>query len=646
MNIQRRLRYLFLPVAGFAIVMTLLAIRSVTSDIVRDLTEDMISHESRYMFDRTIPPIKAEIDLVKQIAKHELIISWARNPGDEDLTKQAMAFLNTEKRLFQSNSFFAALKKNLHYYHNNDANEFYNDERRYTLSPDINKDQWFFSLITNIDDHNLNVDRDRELNIVQLWLNIPIRDNGEILGIIGTGFELSNFIAERISSFDESHSVIMIDNLGAIHLDNNIERIVYGSAGLDDTSKRTIFDSLSSRDAVLLREAMASTRINAEKLPIVEIDWNGSRQYVGVIYIPLFDWYQLTLVDIEKALPSSDFANIYVIIIATIILTLLMISFGVNRYVVTPLKALRRSTIDFTKNRNFQLSNNVRTKEFQDLNHAFNAMSQQILNHEKTLNQKISQRTQELIQAEKLSSLGSIAAGLAHEINNPLGFMRSNLDMISDYLSTLEPHLRALKNSNLHAAADEELDFIIDDMGDALSDSINGCARISHIVQGLKLYAQQEKGIIEPFLLNDIAFMAIEVSNIQSQTKAKFSFGLCRTMPLMDIDPKAMTSIIASMLTNAVEAVQHTEKQEVVLTTFANNKHIGVIIADTGHGINPDDMSLLFTPFHTTKPIGSGLGLNLAVAMATVKSFEGNIEVSSELNKGTTFKIVFPRPIG
>lgn len=642
MNIQRRFRYFVIPIAILSILLTFVSVRSVISNIVRDWTSDAIHHEANFMFDKSIAPIEREIALAKTIVSDPLISDWAQNPDNPQKQRAALDFLNQKKSLFQSKSYFVALKANLHYYHNNAIDEFTFSEHRYTLVTSNSDDAWFFSLINNIGEQNLNVDRDRGLNIVQLWINLPIRVDGETIGLIGTGFELNNFISNKITSFDDNYSVVMIDSSGAIQLDNDQDNITFGSAGKLDNDKRKIFKSLNQKGENNLRLALKTAMEQPSVMPVIEVFRHGVREFVGVSYIPLIDWYQLIFVDINKALPESDFTSIYLIIFATPLLVILVLSYGLRRYVINPVKQLQRSTDDFAYERKIVRYQKARTREFRELENAFLSMANQIQSHERTLKDKITQRTQDLIQAEKLSSLGSIAAGVAHEINNPLGFMRSNLEIIEDYVKELEPTVRALPASeNGHDSG--QLNYIIDDLSDALTDSIKGCERISHIVNGLRQYSLQEKGLIESISLNHIATMAIEVCLQEMQQNTNFSYTFDEPMPLFDIDPKALTNILVSMLKNAAEAVASSDKKDVVLSTFANNKTIGVIIEDTGIGITEDNIPKLFTPFYTTKPIGKGLGLNLAVAMATVKSFDGSIEVQSQHGTGTQFKISFPR---
>jgi signal transduction histidine kinase len=290
----------------------------------------------------------------------------------------------------------------------------------------------------------------------------------------------------------------------------------------------------------------------------------------------------------------------------------------------------------------------------------------------KTLDEQAVQRTEEvarlqaeLAQADKMASLGQLAAGLAHEINNPLGFVMSNLNTLNRYVGTLKSVLAeyrrfadTLRKTDSHGEHEEEirrirlledeerLAFILNDLESLLLESREGTVRVKVIVQGLRNFARLNDSLVQACDIN--AGLQDTLKIVQNDLKPSCDIVLdLGDLPLLRCQGGQLNQAFLNVLTNAFQATP--ENGEIRIRTRAEESHIVITVRDTGVGIASDAMDRIFDPFFTTRPVGQGTGLGLAIAYGIITKHQGTIDVASEVGRGSIFTIrlpLFPDPVG
>ncbi len=272
----------------------------------------------------------------------------------------------------------------------------------------------------------------------------------------------------------------------------------------------------------------------------------------------------------------------------------------------------------------------------------------------KTLAENLEHRVQEqvntialvhrqLYQAEKLASVGQLAAGVAHEINNPIGFIRSNLGTASSYVKKFQTVCTTLKSGDaaLIKSAWEaaDLDFVLEDFSSLLQESLDGANRVARIVSDLKGFSKVDQASEEVVNLNESIRSACNVAASQIKNRAELTLALGE-IPMLRCMAGNLNQVILNLLLNAVEAIK--ERGEIRIESGVANAHIFISISDTGCGITAEVLPRIFEPFFTTRDVGAGSGLGLTVSRDIVTAHGGRIEVESEVGVGTTFTIYLP----
>ena len=259
---------------------------------------------------------------------------------------------------------------------------------------------------------------------------------------------------------------------------------------------------------------------------------------------------------------------------------------------------------------------------------------------------------EQLLQSEKMASIGQLAAGVAHEINNPIGYVHSNLGTLQDYLGALfaliECHEAALQSDDPAAHRDDvrarrerlDIDFILGDLPKLLAESREGIERVTKIVQDLKdfSYAGRDETMRPSDLHKGLeSTLNIVWNDLKYKVRLEKHYG---ELPLVECRPSEINQVLMNLLINAGQAIEN--RGSITIATGAENGEAWISIADTGCGIAPEALQRIFEPFYTTKPIGRGTGLGLAITYGIVAKHHGRIEVSSEPGAGSAFRVVLP----
>lgn len=256
---------------------------------------------------------------------------------------------------------------------------------------------------------------------------------------------------------------------------------------------------------------------------------------------------------------------------------------------------------------------------------------------------QLEERQQMLYEAEKLASVGQLAAGMAHEINNPLGFVRSNLSSFQRYLTQFSS-LRERLTTDLPAWQALDLDFLLDDGRELLRESDQGLERIARIVGDLKAFSNIDRASEAFTDVNECIRQAAAVIEAQLPADIRLQLDL-QPMPSMVCLPGHLKQALFNVLHNAIQAITDSGKPGTIkVNSQATGDTLSIRIHDSGIGMRADQLEHAFEPFYTTRGVGRGAGLGLSTARSIVLAHSGTISLSSRPDAGTTVTIDFPAP--
>lgn len=389
--------------------------------------------------------------------------------------------------------------------------------------------------------------------------------------------------------------------------------------------------------------------------------WLGDMRYASYLYdLPDIsgkkrDWAYLAVL---LPLNASDEATNHLRWNILYIAAFLVLSFGYlivvfSNRIVKPIEVLVTAMKRVKTGNMEEIPSSDSSYEIEYLIRAFNDMIRNVSVARKALESKLEElkNTQTtLVQSAKMISLGQIVAGVAHELNNPVAFIYSNMHHLSTYIEKLNRVIfeyRALKSvlpspekNQLEALEkDLDIDFILSDMTELTKSCLDGANRTKDIVMGLRTFSRMDESVFKSADLHEGLRSTLRLLNTELKNRITVhqQFG---EIPPVECSPSQINQVFMNLLANAAQAIKG--RGTIWIRTRTLGDTVEIQIEDSGTGMNPETLSQIFVPFFTTKKVGEGTGLGLSIAYGLIQKHHGKIDVKSEMGKGTVFTISLP----
>lgn len=259
----------------------------------------------------------------------------------------------------------------------------------------------------------------------------------------------------------------------------------------------------------------------------------------------------------------------------------------------------------------------------------------------KEIYEKLKSAQAQLIQSEKMAGIGQIAAGITHEIKNPLAAIIGNLEMLYDYSKNLSEEILKLEKESM---LKKRLKILSKNLSLLINDSMECTKYIQKIISQLLTFSHRDMGELQKIDINEEIDKSISLVG-HELNKCEIIKDL-QPLPQIIGNPIQISQVFINLLVNAAQSIK--DKGEITIKTYMKNSDISIEFTDTGEGIPKELLDKIFEPFFSTKGVGKGTGLGLSVIHNIVKNHHGTIDVISEVGKGTTFTVKLPvkRKIG
>ena len=500
----------------------------------------------------------------------------------------------------------------------------------------------------------------------------PVYDSqGKLLGVCATQVMLSDSVRQFLTSLSigKTGLAFVIDRSGLMISSSTKEPLTIGKGkNLKLIAATASRDPLVRETAEYLQQKFGSFD-KIKKSEQLNFTINSQRQFVQVL--PLKDGRGIDWI-IVVVVPESDFmeqinANTNTTILLCLLSLIIATGLGIitSQWIAAPIRRLSQASQGIASGNFEQKVPETLVEELGTLSVSFNLMSHELKNSYHTLEQKVQERTQELretqsqlIQSEKMSSLGQLVAGIAHEVNNPANFIHGNLSHLSQYTQDLLELVQLYQKYYPHPGSeiqakseDIDLEFLLEDLSKILNSMKVGSERIRDIVKSLRNFSR----------LDEADFKAVDIHEgmestlmiLQNRFNARHKHPGIEVikeygnLPPLECYAGQLNQVFMNILTNALDALDEREQEETktirIRTSLYNSELVRICIADNGCGMTEEVKKRLFDPFFTTKPVGKGTGMGMSISYQIVtKKHQGQLWCRSKPGAGTEFWIEIP----
>jgi signal transduction histidine kinase len=586
-----------------------------------------------------LAPLLREVALARKMADSPLLRQWAAAENDHGLRKQSLAEMESYRRSFRDGSYFFALENSGHYYFNDAKGKYSGQELRYTLDPAKPADGWFFATLKGDSDYQINVNPDEHLQVTKVWINVLMREGGRVLGVVGTGIDLSTFIGDVVESNQAGTTNVFVDANGAIQAHKQVGLIDFASLTKAASEHATIYnliDDESGRHA--LAESMQRLEHADGGVETLFLSVGGRRHLVGVAYLKEIRWFAITLIDLDVLMQQGRFLSVAILFGLALLVALFSIAVLLDRVVLARVSRLNASARDIAAgDYSVQLAAGA-DDEIGRLARNFQHMAEKVRHHTETLeqtvqataakyedaNRMLEDQTRELTRAN--SELEQFAYVASHDLRQPLR-------MVSSYLSLIERRLGA-------ALDDEAKTFI--------GFAIRGAKRMDQLILDLLDYSRtgRDSKPSEPVALGDAVSDSLQILTA-AIADAGAEVVVPDTLPTVMGYRGELTRLFQNLIGNAVKYRAADRRSRVEISCHKAGGEWEIAVADNGIGIATDGLERAFGVFQRLVPADAyeGTGIGLSVCKKIVEHHGGRIWIESELGSGSVIRFTLPRAI-
>jgi signal transduction histidine kinase len=636
LNLQAR----FLLIVGTAALLFALVIWVVFSSVAERVIERIGVRfaEKQVLYDkaRTLQPLIREVALARQMADSAIIKRWAANESDPQLRAAALAEMEKFRRNFQDGSYFLALEKSRHFYFNNASGEFSGKEMRYTMDPASKNNAWFDATIKSPQPYHINVDPDLKLGVTKVWINVLLRDGNKVLGVIGTGLDLSEFIRNVADINQPGITNLFVDDSGAIQIYRDVKYIDYSSIAKSVDERRSV-DQLLDRvqDRVWVREAINQVALNDKTVPTGVVQIKGKRYLAGVAALPEVGWYDVTLLDLEVLLPQRDFLEIALAVGSAVLGILLVLILTLRRQVLKPVAKLTDAAVRISQG-NFAPTAVEGGGEVGQLASQFNSMTDSIQKARNWQEQEIAKQNRELGDAKKLLEVSltqkverrrvqdNLLTLMAHELRSPVAVIGNTAQMMNVLVSAEKPEWLPRINKIMGAVR-----------------------QLAHLMDNV--LAEERIGYQSSKMDWQIGELNIFCEELCSRHSAQRGRIICFEPEANSVNLNADWQMIKIALRNLIDnAIKYSPPDSEIAVRVHNDGADTVLIEvrNEGENIPPELRARIFDKFirgdHAENVHGVGLGLFLVNWIAKLHGGRAEVESGDGIN---TFRLVLPKTL-
>lgn len=356
---------------------------------------------------RTLSPLIREIELARKMAADPDLLKMALNEQDAATRRKGLKVLEDYRYRFRDHSYFAAFAQSGNYYYNDAANQYAGRQQRYTLSPTNKNDQWFYATLEQGVDYQVNVDPDVNLDVVKVWINVLLKQQGKVLGVVGTGIELSEFLKESVDIRQKGVQNFFVDKSLAIQLSTDPHMIDFASL-TKEVSERIRMDRLFDRPkdfAALQKAAKELLAKPAGEVSTLWVEYRGQRQLLGIAWLPELGWYDLTLMDEQSLTVLNRYGWVPMLFLMLFLGALILFGWFLNRWMLIPINQLHEAMREIQAGNSGLQPPVVGKGEVEALSLAFRDMVAKVRDTNLELERKVQERTEDLQRLSEIDPL-------------------------------------------------------------------------------------------------------------------------------------------------------------------------------------------------------------------------------------------------